>query len=315
MITHLVKRLEHGFRKQTAINLPKNLRVLDLCTGTGCMSFLFRDEFMKRLPGYGTPTILGIDISAQAIKLANANKRSLAIPDGAQLNFVRADILAPPKGQVDETETHATNDAPKLYEVLEGLQQPQWDILVANPPYISPKAFRKDTARSVRDYEPELALVPPQRGTDSDEERADLFYPHLLSIAEKVGAKIVLFEVGGDDQAMRVAPKAATRLRDGTYTQLIQKGMQPYWQGIELWRDDLEGASLETKRGLEESVANGDCLFYSHGAGNDRAVFMWREEVGQWLAARPLSEYNYGLDTGCELCLAAYEKKHGHPFQ
>ena len=52
---------------------------------------------------------------------------------------------------------------------------PQWDLLTSNPPYISPSGFSLSTSRSVRNWEPKLALVPPVERVDLHQKH---FYDH-----------------------------------------------------------------------------------------------------------------------------------------
>ena len=121
----------------------------------------------------------------------------------------------------------------------------EWDIIISNPPYISPRGYVRETHRSVRNWEPKLALVPcsssysctldgdiskssssslsssspsssssssamsasyqTDSGLNQDVAIADLFYPRLFSIANQVNAKVVLVEAGDLAQAGRVA--------------------------------------------------------------------------------------------------------------
>lgn len=97
------------------------------------------------------------------------------------------------------------------------------DVVVSNPPYISSRGFDTETARSVRNYEPKLALVPPQKGYESvSEGSGDTFYPVVAGIAEKLDAKVLMVEVGGCEQAGRV--KAQWQERNA-------------WKGVGIWKD------------------------------------------------------------------------------
>ena len=87
----------------------------------------------------------------------------------------------------------------------------QYDVVTANPPYISRKGYEMETSRSVRRYEPRGALVPPSRvdvgagdGRCGDEAQGDLFYAPVMDVARRVGAKVVMMEVAGLTQALRV---------------------------------------------------------------------------------------------------------------
>ncbi|MDI1492471.1 MAG: hypothetical protein OHK93_003685 [Ramalina farinacea] len=229
---------------------PSKLRVLDLCTGTGCIALLTHDALSSR---YKSLQILGIDNNRHAVLLARSNLqhnvRQGKLPERAcnDVNFVQGDIFSrhavPP--------SRSTNG--------------QWDILIANPPYISPTAFNTTTERSVRNFEPRDALVPPSspsragaQGTREGNAGGDIIYPRLLKIAREVGAKVVLFEVADMDQAMRVVGMA---------------GMDKRWDGVEIWRD---WPSVQNKGAkAEESVVVNGKITRVMGEGNGRAVFAW----------------------------------------
>ncbi|KAL2031247.1 hypothetical protein VTO58DRAFT_106598 [Aureobasidium pullulans] len=134
-----------------------------------------------------------------------------------------------------------------------------WDILISNPPYISPSAFNRTTTRSVKRYEPKLALVP--KDADASQypgiDPGDIFYPRLLEIAKQVDARVVLFEVADLEQAGRVAAMAQ---------------QQNIWTVIEVWRDNPSQA--DDYGGSEQtSVATGIKVL---GRGNGRSVFAYR---------------------------------------
>ncbi|MCJ1400649.1 hypothetical protein MMC11_003857 [Xylographa trunciseda] len=208
-------------------------------------------------PGVLIPSlsILGIDISLTALKLAGENlARNTRLghlhPTVAhQLHFAHGDVLT------------ATPS-------IEG----EWDILISNPPYISSASFDTDTERSVRNYEPKLALVPPpphgasKRPLSSGPDVAgDTFYEPLDRLARKAKAKIMVLEVAGTEQAMRVI-------------QGIYKGEDGYWDGCEVWHDDWDG---------RRSDEGAEGLRLRHlGTGHGRAVVCWRGEGREWLHGR-----------------------------
>lgn len=98
-------------------------RVLDLGTGTGCILL----TLLAERPG---ATGLGIDISAPALEVAQANARALGLADRA--SFAQGNWL-------------------------KGLQGP-FDLIVSNPPYIAAHEM-PGLAPEVRDHEPHLALT------------------------------------------------------------------------------------------------------------------------------------------------------------
>ena len=99
-------------------------RALDLCTGSGCVALAFAQQ--RR-----TWVTTGIDLSEAAIDVARKNAERLGLVEGTR--FLAGDLLAP-------LGPHE-----------------QFQLIVANPPYI-PSAEVLELERSIRDYEPRLAL-------------------------------------------------------------------------------------------------------------------------------------------------------------
>jgi hypothetical protein len=206
------------------------------------------------------------------------------LPSKPNLRFLRADILA-------DKENEEGSEIPSLDAALEqyastsistsavttGKGRGNWDILISNPPYISPAAFAHTTTRSVKRYEPRLALVPPYTSSLhpssatplQDSEHGDLFYPRLLTLASSLNTKVLLFEVADLEQARRVARMARK---------------QGVWEGIEIWRDDPCGAD-EDQAGFEEGSADmvEDGSIKVLGAGNGRTVVAYRGEGKDWM--------------------------------
>lgn len=100
----------------------KGLKVLDLCTGSGCI-LLSLLEHLEQAQG------MGADLSEQALLVAEKNAQMQEKTE--QTRFVRSD----------------------LFEAVCG----QFDILVSNPPYIRTSVIR-ELMDEVRLYEPRMAL-------------------------------------------------------------------------------------------------------------------------------------------------------------
>lgn len=135
--------------------------VVDVCSGTGCIAC----ALAKRVPG---ARVRATDISPDALDLARANARAL----GAEVAFRQADLLA-------------------------GEEEASADLVVSNPPYVSTAACKR-LDRTVRDFEPRLAL---DGGADGLR-----VISRLVSEAAHVltsGGRLML-EIG-DDQADAVA--------------------------------------------------------------------------------------------------------------
>lgn len=102
----------------------KDLSVLDIGTGSGCISIALKME----QPDW---QVFGIDISEDALNTARKN----AEQNDAEVSFSEGDILNPETITVSEP----------------------FDLIVSNPPYVKPE--EKDMLeRQVKDYEPAEAL-------------------------------------------------------------------------------------------------------------------------------------------------------------
>lgn len=103
-------------------NPEKNIRLLDLCTGSGCLAVS-----LAVLGGY--KEVDAGDISPDALEVAEENGRRL----GGNVHFVESDLFS-------------ALDPGKAY-----------DVIVSNPPYI-PTEVIEGLEPEVRDYEPRMAL-------------------------------------------------------------------------------------------------------------------------------------------------------------
>ena len=124
----LIPRPETELLVREAVNWArrsgrKSLRILDLCTGSGCIAWSVALEF----PG---SEVTAVDISDGALAVASGQKFECDVPP----KFIKADVLAGP---------------------VEGLGS--FDMILSNPPYVmdSEKALMR---KNVLDHEPWLAL-------------------------------------------------------------------------------------------------------------------------------------------------------------
>jgi methylase of polypeptide subunit release factors len=253
------------------------LRILDLCTGTGCIPLLFHNQFYSANPSTSTLLeLVGVDISADALSLArenlihqiaNAARQRTGPPKRTkslnQIGFVQANVLASGSSSETSSEIVSGGSLP-LTEALERLygnsDPPTFDVLISNPPYVSPRSYLRTTSRSVRDFEPKLALVPSRPTSEDDTSTGDYFYPRLWQAAADVNAKVCLFEVAGLEQATRVAGMALQR---------------SVWDVVEIWRDDPRGRG----EAMEEVIIAGQSVRV-RGDGNGRSVFVRRTRSG-----------------------------------
>lgn len=130
-------------------------RVLDLCTGTGCILL----TLLAEMPG---ATGVGVDLSSDALAVAEKNRTALGLTDKAR--FLHADVLG---------------ELPDLGE---------FDIITCNPPYVTDDEFA-EVEPSVL-HEPKLALVADENGL--------AFYKKLLCCVDKFSTYegFLFFEIG-----------------------------------------------------------------------------------------------------------------------
>ena len=120
----LVENVLQLARNQAGFEAP---RVLDLCTGSGCVAA----AVAHHLKG---AQVLAVDISPAAVEVARRNVRRLGLGDRVVVE--QGDLFEPLGRMVDRQPFH---------------------LILANPPYI-PTGQIEALDRSVRDYEPVGAL-------------------------------------------------------------------------------------------------------------------------------------------------------------
>lgn len=105
-------------------NLNKNIKVLDIGTGSGCISIALK----KEIPGLD---ITAVDISEDALVVAKNN----ALENNCEINFIKSDLF---------------NNIGDKY-----------DLIISNPPYIS---YDEQIMDIVKKNEPHLALYAKNNG-------------------------------------------------------------------------------------------------------------------------------------------------------
>ena len=106
----------------------RKLRILDLCTGSGCIVLSFAKKFPEN-------DFIGIDKSSFAIQVAKKNQKLLKIDS---VEFLKADMFN--------------------FEIN------NIDLLLCNPPYLAKKEM-KNLEESVKNHDPESALTDYDDGT------------------------------------------------------------------------------------------------------------------------------------------------------
>ena len=120
----LVENVLQLARNQAGFEAP---RVLDLCTGSGCVAAAIAHHLKAA-------TVVATDVSPAATDVARKNVERLGLAD--RVTVEQGDLFDPLARMVDTQPFH---------------------LVVANPPYIA-TAKIEELDRSVRDYEPLLAL-------------------------------------------------------------------------------------------------------------------------------------------------------------
>ncbi|PGH14402.1 hypothetical protein AJ79_03045 [Helicocarpus griseus UAMH5409] len=259
---------------------PPALHILDLCTGTGCIPLLLHSLLAPTFPRL---SVVGVDISGLALNLAwenlshNIKLGALEPRASGEVRFMSGNVLAEDglKGVLDDdysagasnsnimrentplsSGSNVSSEASSSVSVHQTLEQNQnppttpVKILLSNPPYISPRQFTNGTtSRSVRLYEPKLALVPPppspslltEPSKNGDAVGAhppattlqkDMFYPRILYLArEWLNPDLVVLECGDPRQAGRVAEMARHVFM--TENEAVE---------VEVWRCDHDGS-------------------------------------------------------------------------
>ena len=104
-------------------------RVLDLCTGSGCLAILLAQH-------YPNAQVDGVDLSKNALRVAEKNHRLHQL--GQRVRFIHSDLFA----ALDQS----------------------YDLIVSNPPYVTGKAMRQLPTEYL--HEPSMALTAGEDGLD-----------------------------------------------------------------------------------------------------------------------------------------------------
>lgn len=197
-ITHEQHFMEHKFYVDSAVLIPrpetemlvelcisnilhaiyqgqKKIRVLDMCTGSGCIIISIAAALHKKYPKIDFEWV-GVDIQEDALKVSKRNEQSIL--GESMISWMQSDLY-----------THI--DAAKSF-----------DIIVSNPPYI-PHGQLQELMTEVREYEPMVALDGGRDGLS--------FYRRIIedSFGRISNGGMLLFEIGhGQMQAIKAIMEA-----------------------------------------------------------------------------------------------------------
>lgn len=141
-------------------DLDENMRILDMCTGSGCILISLL-KMMQNVTGKDSVKGIGVDISEKALEVAGINARKHSV--GAV--FIQSD----------------------LFENVEGM----YDIIVSNPPYIKTSV--------IEELEEEVKLHDPFDALDGKEDGL-YFYREIVRESQKYLKRDgkLFFEIGHD---------------------------------------------------------------------------------------------------------------------
>ncbi len=153
----------------------ESIEILELCTGSGCIAVSLAYYLEQDKRAYQI-TAVDIDEKALAVARRNAESQGLRGIEGiysfGSIRFLQGDLFVP---VIEEAGGSATGV--------------QYDLLLANPPYIPSKDVLT-LDNNVRDYEPHLALDGGESGLD--------FYCTIAKEAGRFLKKdgMILLEIG-----------------------------------------------------------------------------------------------------------------------
>lgn len=183
-------------RQSSAATVQRPLRILDICTGSGCIAW----SVAAALP---QAEVYACDISWQALQIARSQSiftfggtseqencgifEQTGCGTPARVNFFECDILSPEAEQTILFQCAASERAGEAG--MEGHLGGMFDIIVSNPPYVC-ECEKSQMRANVLEHEPHLALFVP----DNDPLR---FYRAIAQLSGRIlnPGGVLLFEI------------------------------------------------------------------------------------------------------------------------
>lgn len=162
----LIPRQDTEILVENALKYAKESNVLDMCTGSGCIAISIA-KFAD------TKSVIGCDLSNEALKVADDNRKKLLKDNCDVVKLVQSDLFS---------SLSLTQENGKV-------QVDKFDLVVSNPPYIPGNVI--DTLMpEVRFYEPDMALRANNNGL--------YFYEKITNLVQEYMNKgsIIFYEIG-----------------------------------------------------------------------------------------------------------------------
>lgn len=172
LVNLICRRHSTSFNGESKSRSCHPLRILDLCTGSGCIAW----SLASLIPN---SKVWGCDISAAALAVACGQEREEFVGKGQNTpDFFKADLLSNEALEIIEKETGMQRRESNCGDDL------RMDIIVSNPPYLleEEKAFMQ---RNVLEHEPHIALFV-------DNNTPLLFYDKIVTLGR------CLLKIGGE---------------------------------------------------------------------------------------------------------------------
>lgn len=176
----------------------RNWKIMDLCTGTGCIPLTVINETKELFSREIQLDVQAVDCSPIAINLTKLNFKTnfgdnilLSKTSNICFNIHKCNIL---------------QEAEVLKHMSQCKNKQMINILTCNPPYIVHQEFIKDVRSSVRMYEPKLALIGNLE-----------FYNNLCDVwVRKNLIDSFVYEIGNLEQALYVQKNLPNNWVSGT---------------------------------------------------------------------------------------------------
>ncbi len=156
----LIPRPETEHLVETVLELAREVprpKIIDMGTGSGAIALALAHELKSA-------EVYAVDLSFDALEIARANAARLQL-DG-RVMFAQCDVLKPVANNSNQSVIPTEGFSPSgETSTHEGSRFLDFDFVVSNPPYVGFDEADK-VQKSVRDFEPRVAVFSGERGLD-----------------------------------------------------------------------------------------------------------------------------------------------------